>query len=382
VFGPPRYTHYEFLLAVSDNFSGIGLEHRQSSENGVSAGYFTEWETDAYERDLLAHELAHSWNGKSWRPADLWTPNYNVPMQNSLLWVYEGMTEFWGDVLATRSGLWSEAFTRDALADAAATFQYARAGRRWRSLQDTTNQPIVQYAAVLSYPSWQRGTDYYTEGVLLWLDVDSRLRELSADQRSLDDFCRVFFSAAPGGALPQLYAFDDVVAALNRVAANDWRGFLRTRLDGHGPDAPLDGLKRSGWQLVFDATPSLYISSYEKNEKRVHLGYSVGLQVSADNGTISDVVWDAPAFQAGLSRGQQIIAVNGRAFTPDVLREAVRATAPDAPPLELLVKNYDSYRSVRLDYHGGARYPHLQRIAGQPDRLAALLRPRAAPAAQ
>jgi predicted metalloprotease with PDZ domain len=203
VFGPPRFAHYDFLLAVSDNFSDIGLEHLQSSENGVSAGYFTDWDSGGDERDLLAHELVHSWNGKFQRPADLWTPNYNVPMQNSLLWVYEGMTEFWGDVLAARSGLWSEAFARDALAHAAATFQYARAGRRWRSLQDTTNQPIVKYRATLSYPSWQRNTDYYTEGLLLWLDVDSRLRELSEDRRSLDDFCRAFFGAGADDAAPR-----------------------------------------------------------------------------------------------------------------------------------------------------------------------------------
>jgi predicted metalloprotease with PDZ domain len=376
VFGPPRFAHYDFLLAVSDNFSDIGLEHLQSSENGVSAGYFSDWDGDGDERDLLAHELVHSWNGKSRRPADLWTPNYNVPMQNSLLWVYEGMTEFWGDVLAARSGLWSEAFARDALAHAAATFQYARAGRRWRSLQDTTNQPIVKYRATLSYPSWQRNTDYYTEGVLLWLDVDSRLRELSADRRSLDDFCRAFFGAGADDAAPRLYTFDDVVSGLNAVAANDWRGFLRARLDGHGPDAPLDGLARSGWKLVFTAAPSAYIASYEKREKLAHLGYSLGLEAGADNGVITDVVWDGPAFQAGLSRGQQIVAVNGRAYTPDVLKEAARAANGESPPVELLVKSYDVYRTVRLDYHGGARYPHLERIQGQPDRLAALLRPR------
>jgi predicted metalloprotease with PDZ domain len=382
LFGPPRFAHYDFLLAVSDNFSDIGLEHLQSSENGVSAGYFTDWDGGGDERDLLAHELVHSWNGKFQRPADLWTPNYNVPMQNSLLWVYEGMTEFWGNVLAARSGLWTQGFARDALAHAAATFQYARAGRRWRSLQDTTNQPIVRYRATLSYPSWQRSTDYYTEGLLLWLDVDSRLRELSADQRSLDDFCRDFFAARVDAAGPRLYTFDDVVRGLDAVAPGDWRGFLRARLDGHGPDAPLDGLARSGWRLVFSAVPSTYIASYEKREKVAHLGYSLGLEAGADNGVITDVVWDGPAFEAGLSRGQQIVAVNGRAYSPDVLREAVRTAAGEPAPIELLVKSYDVYRTVRLDYHDGARYPHLERIEGQPDRLAALLRPRAVPAPQ
>jgi len=374
--GPPRYAHYDLLLAVSDNLSGIGLEHLQSSENGVTAGYFAEWDADAYERDLLAHEFTHSWNGKYWRPADLWTPNYNVPMRTSLLWVYEGMTEFWGDVLATRAGLWSEAFARDALAYDAATFQYARAGRRWRSLQDTTSQPVVQYAPYQSFPSWQRADDYYTEGVLLWLDVDTRLRELTGERRSLEDFCRALFRAPPGAYGPVLYRFDDVVAALESVAADDWRGFLRTRLDSHGPDAPLDGLARGGWKLVFDATPSAYLAGYERQEKRVHLGFSLGMQLSAESGQVLDVVWDSPAFQAGLSRGQQLIAVNGRAYSPDVLREAVRAAGESAAPIELLVRNYDLYRTLRIDYHGGLRYPHLARLDGQPDRLGALLKAR------
>jgi predicted metalloprotease with PDZ domain len=378
VFGPPPFAHYDFLLALSDNFSDFGLEHLQSSENSVHAGYFSEWGERAEERDLLAHELTHAWNGKFRRPADLWTPNYNVPMQNSLLWVYEGLTEFYGDVLATRSGLWSAAFARDALAQAAAIYQYARAGRRWRSLQDTTNQPIVKYRAALSYSSWQRGTDYYSEGMLLWLDVDSRLRELSADTRSLDDFARAFFATDAGRDTPSLYDFADVVAGLDALVPGDWQMYLRARLDGHGPGTPLDGLERSGWQLVFDATPSAYIASYEKREQVVQLAYSIGLEAGAENGVVTDVVWDGPAFKAGLSRGQQIIAVNWRAYSPEVLREAVRATSATAAPLELLVRNYDEYRTVRLDYHDGARYPHLERIAARPDRLATLLRPRTA----
>ncbi|MFO1409135.1 MAG: hypothetical protein U1F06_01975 [Steroidobacteraceae bacterium] len=378
LFGPPPFAHYDFLLAASDNFGDIGLEHLQSSEDGVSAGYFTEWDARAEERDLLAHELSHAWNGKARRPADLWTPNYNVPMQNSLLWVYEGMTEFWGDVLAARSGLWSEAFAHDALAQVAATYQYARAGRRWRSLQDTTNQPIVRYRATPSFASWQRGTDYYAEGVLLWLDIDTRLRELSHDTRSLDDFTRGFFASDAGRPAPSLYTFEDVVAGLAATAPADWGALLRARLDGHGPDAPLDGLARSGWQLVFDATPSAYVASYEKRENVVQLAYSIGLEAGADNGVITEVVWDGPAFKAGLSRGQQVVAVNWRAFGAGVLRDAVRATVAGAPPLELLVKSYDEYRVVRLDYHDGARYPHLARIAGTPDRLTALLQPRTA----
>lgn len=377
LFGPPPFARYVFLVAASEHFGDIGLEHLQSSENGVSMGYFTEWDARAEERDLLAHELAHAWNGKFRRPAGLWTPNYNVPLQNSLLWVYEGMTEFWGYVLAARSGLWDEAFAREALAQAAATYQYARAGRSWRSLQDTTNQPIVRYRATPSFTSWQRGADYYTEGLLLWLDVDSRLRELSADARSLDDFARAFFATGGGRPQPPPYTFEDVVAGLNALAKQDWRGLLRTRLDGHGPDAPLEGLERSGWRLVFDARPSAYVTSYEKRENVVQLAFSLGLEAGAENGVINEVVWNGPAFRAGLSRGQQIVAVNWRSYSPGVLRDAVRAAVAGAPPLELLIRSYDQYRIVRLDYQDGARYPHLERIAGRPDRLGALFRPRA-----
>jgi predicted metalloprotease with PDZ domain len=233
LFGSRHYRHYDFLLAVSDQFSGVGLEHLQSSENGVDADYFTEWDTARSDRDLLAHEMTHSWNGKFRRPADLWTPNYNVPMRNSLLWVYEGMTEYWGIVLAARSGLWSEAYTRDALALIAASFGDQRPGREWRSLGDTTNQPIMAYQRTLPYNSWQRINDYYQEGLLLWLDADTRLRELTHEQRSLDDFAAAFAGIQDGQPGPSTFTFDDLVATLDGVARADWRALLRARVDGH-----------------------------------------------------------------------------------------------------------------------------------------------------
>lgn len=378
LFGARHYAHYDFLLAVSDNFSKIGLEHHQSSENGVPAGYFTDWDTLGEYRDLLAHEMTHSWNGKFRRPADLWTPNYNVPMRGSLLWVYEGQTEFWGDVLAARSGLWSPEFAREALARFAAEYDLQRPGRTWRSLADTTSQPAIDYAGDPPYVSWSRDVDYYSEGLLIWLDVDTKIRELTGERRSLDDFARAFCGMEPGRTAPLMYTFDDVVAALQAIAPFDWRGFLEQRVDGHGPGAPLDGIARGGWKLAWSEEPNAYLASYEARKKLVDLGDSVGLVVSTDDQTVADVLWEGPAFRAGIVQGSKIVAVNGREFSAELLKEAIREARDSTRPIELLVKDYDTYRTAKVDWHGGLRYPHLERVEGAPDRLAALYAPRRA----
>lgn len=372
LFGARHYAHYDFLLAVSDNFAKVGLEHHQSSENGVPAGYFTDWDELGEYRDLLAHEMVHSWNGKFRRPADLWTPNYNVPMRDDLLWVYEGQTEFWGDVLAARSGLWTPEFAREALARFAAEYQFQRPGRTWRSLADTTSQPIVDYAGDAPFVSWARDTDYYTEGLLIWLDVDTQLRALTGERRSLDDFARAFCGMDDGRMAPLTYTFDDVIATLNGVAAHDWRTFLAERLEGHGPGAPLDGIARGGWRLAFNGEPNAYLTSYETRKKLLDLGDSAGLAVATEDATVAGVVWGSAAFRAGLVNGNKLVAVNGREFSADLLKEAIRAAAGTSEPIELLVKNYDTYRTVKLDWHGGLRYPHLERVEGTPDRLSAL----------
>jgi predicted metalloprotease with PDZ domain len=376
LFGARHYRRYDFLLALSDHFAGIGLEHHESSENGVGTGYFDDWDGTAGMRDLLPHEYVHSWNGKFRRPADLWTPGFDVPMRNSLLWVYEGLTEYWGTVLAARSGLWSESYARDALAHHAATFDQARAGREWRNLQDTTHQPIMAYRQPLPFTSWQRSTDYYTEGVLLWLDADTRLRELSRDRRSLDDFARAFFGLRDGELGPLTYTFDDLVRALGEVAPQDWRGFLLERVEGHGKGAPLDGFARAGWRLVFRDKPSAFSRGLDAETKRASASFSLGLSVAREGGRIVEVVWGSPAFKAGLATGSALVAVNGRAWQGDELGEALRAAQKDGQPIELLVRRDDRYATVRIDYRGGPRFPHLERIDGTPDRLGAVLRPR------
>lgn len=381
VFGPRRFARYDFLLAVSDQFSGIGLEHHQSSENGVKGNYFTDWAKGSIGRDLLAHEYAHVWNGKFRRPGDLWTPHYNTPMQNSLLWVYEGQTQYWGAVLAARSGLVSQADAREDLATTAAWLD-ARAGRVWRNLQDTTNDPILSTQGWRrDWRDWQRGADYYDESRLIWLEADMLIRERSGGTRSLDDFARAFFgveAARPAQDLrPVLYSFDDVVRELNRVQPHDWAHFLRQRLDTHEPGAPLAGIVNSGWKLGWSEQPSDYVKAQEAYDESSDFNYSLGLMVGKE-GRLTRVVWGSPAFQAGLTSGATLLAVNGRSYKAERLKDAITAAKSDdktGGKIELLVKVGDQYRSVPITWRGGLRYPRLERIEGSVDRLSVLFAP-------
>ena len=370
LYGSHHYSHYDFLLALSDRMGGIGLEHHQSSENGTLPVYFTEWDKNPDSRDLLPHEYTHSWNGKFRRPADLWTPNYNVPMRDSLLWVYEGQTQYWGFVLGARSGLLTKQQALEAIAATAATYDH-RIGREWRTLEDTTNDPVTARRRPLAWRSWERSEDYYSEGELMWLDADTLIREKSEGRRSLDDFARSFFGIDDGSYIPVTYTFEDVVKALNSVQAYDWAKFFHSRLDGHGP-APLDGLARGGYKLVYTETPTDYFKSSEARRRVADLTYSLGIIVGND-GRIGDVLWQGPAFRNGLTVGAQIVAVNGVAYDADRLKSAITEAKRSGAAIELLVKNADRYTTVRFDYHDGLRYPRLERIQGAPARLDEIL---------
>ena len=374
LYGSQHYDHYDFLFALTDKLGGIGLEHHRSSENSGSTGYFTEWDKNAPGRDLLPHEYTHSWNGKFRRGADLATPNFNEPMQDSLLWVYEGQTQYWGYVLAARSGLWSADQARDALALVAATYADNRPGFSWRNVQDTTNDPIIAQRRPLPYRNYQMSEEYYSAGQLIWLAVDAKLRELTRDRRSLDDFAKAFFGVDDGSYAVKTYTFDDVANTLNAVAPNDWAKFLRERVDAHAP--PLDGLAASGWKLVYTDQPSAFQKSAEADRKMLDYAASVGITVSSKDGRISDVRWNGPAFKAGIAPTSTLVAVNGHEFSPERLKDAVAATKSGNAPIELLVKNAGEYRSVRIDYRDGLKYPHLERVMGTPDRLNAILAPR------
>ena len=373
LFGAQHYDHYDFLLSLSDRMGGIGLEHHRSSEDGTSPTYFLDWPALAAGRDLLAHEFAHSWNGKFRRPADLWTPNFNLAMRGSLLWVYEGQTQYWGQVLSARSGLLTRQEGLDALAATAALYE-TRAGRSWRSVEDTTDDPVVNARRPQGWTSWQRSEDYYSEGQLVWLDADTLIRSRSGGKRSLDDFARGFFGIEDGNASERPYTFDDVVAALNAVEPYDWAKFLSTRINEVAPRPPLDGLARGGWRLVYTDAPTAYFKSAEAGRKLVDLTYSIGLALG-QNTDIAGVQWDGPAFKAGLTVGGKLIAVNGIAYDADRLKEAITA-AKAGGPLSLLVKTGDHYRTADIAYRGGLRYPRLERIEGTPDLLSAIYAPR------
>ncbi len=374
LFGSRHYEHYDLLLALSDHLGGIGLEHQQSSENATAPDYFTGWNRIPDTRNLLPHEFTHSWNGKFRRPADLWTPSFNVPMRDSLLWVYEGQTQYWGYVLEARSGLITKQQALDAFAATAAAYDH-RQGRQWRTLEDTTNDPIAAMRRPLPWLSWQRSEDYYSEGQLLWLDADTLIREKSGGRKSLDDFARAFFGINDGSLVTVTYTFEDVVQALNDVWPYDWAAFLKTRLQGHGPGAPLDGIKRGGYKLIYSDTPTLYFAQAEARRQISDLSYSLGMVVGSD-GRISDVLWDGPAFQQGITVGTQIIAVNGTAYRPERLTDAIREAKDSSAPIELLLKDGDRYRTARLDYHQGLRYPRLERDPGVPARLDDILTPK------
>jgi predicted metalloprotease with PDZ domain len=376
LYASHHYDHYDFLLWLSDKIGGAGLEHHQSSEDGTAPNYFVDWDKGGPLRDLLAHEYTHSWNGKFRRPADLWTPSFNVPMGDSLLWVYEGQTQYWGYVLAARAGLLTRQQALDAIAATAAVYDNV-VGRDWRALEDTTNDPIIAERRPLSWRSWERSEDYYSEGELIWLDADTLIRKLSGGKRSLDDFAASFFGVRNGSFVTDTYTFDDVVAALNAVQPYDWATFLKTRLGSHGPGAPLDGLARGGYRLVYADKPTAYFKDAESRRKVADFTYSIGLAAStATPGTLSSVLWDGPAFKAGMTQADKIIAVNGEAFTVEGLKAVIARSKPGAAPISLLLENKNQFRTVSIPYEGGPRYPKLERTGAGEASLDAILTPK------
>lgn len=376
LFGSRPWRHYDLLLANLKGLQHIALEHHESSENSYDGRYFDDWAAAARRREDVAHELVHAWNGKFRRPVDLWAPDFNTASSNALLWVYEGLTQYWGVVVAARSGLITPEQSRRSFGNAAAWYG-ALPGRQWRNLQDTTNDPGFGARAQAPWPAWTRGWDYYSESALLiWLDADTLIRERTNGQKSLDDFAHRFFSGPPGHKGPDLYTFDDVVAAMNAVFAHDWRGFFRERLDRKAAQVPLDGLARAGWQLGFnDARSALDLASLDPDKPTLWLGYSLGIGVGKD-GEINEVMWDSPASRTGLHTSDKIIAVNLQAYTPERLEAALVANKGGQVPVELLVRRDDDFRSLKFDLRGGPRHPALVRTEGTPDRLADIFKPR------
>ena len=374
LFGATHYTHYHFLLTLSDHTAHFGLEHHESNDSRVPERALLDDALRDVSLPVLPHEFVHSWNGKYRRPAGLATPNYQEPMKGELLWVYEGLTQYLGNLLAARSGLWTPEQYRDHLAESAADLDH-RPGRMWRPLIDTTIAAQILYGAPGEWNSLRRGVDFYDEGWLIWLDTDTKIRELSGDRRSLDDFCKRFHGAPSTPPMVKTYGFDDVVAALNDIAPFDWRNFLLTRLNSTDFHAPLGGIERGGWKLAYQATPNGVLKDQEQARHGTEMGYSIGLRLNED-GSIADVIEGMAAAKAGVGPGMKILAVNGKAYTPEVLRDVVRATTdPKRRRIDLLIDNEGHVATYQLTYGEGEKYPVLERDQSKPDTLGKIIAP-------
>jgi len=372
LFGARHYLEYHFLLTLSDEAGHHGVEHHQSSDNSVKERTLLEPDLRLMEAGLLPHEFTHLWNGKYRRPAGLATRNYQDPMVGDLLWVYEGLTEYLGDVLTARSGLWTSEQYREALAETAAMLDH-RTGRTWRPLEDTARSVQILRLQGSEWQSWRRGLDYYPEGELIWLEVDTTIRQQSHGEKSLNDFCRLFYGGESGPPKVVPYTFDDVVRALNQVTPYDWAGLLKTRVNSIDPHAPLGGIERGGWRLVYNDQPNLFIRTGEKLRKSVDVSYSLGLVIRED-GVLSDVIYGSPAYAAGIGPGMKLVAINGRACSRDVLLDALRTSKDSQQPIDLLVENAKFFKTYSIAYHDGIRNPHLERIQGL-DVLGEILTP-------
>ena len=369
-----HYTSYHFLVTLSDEVAHFGLEHHQSSDDRVPEKTFLDDQLALLSSDLLPHEFTHSWNGKYRRPAGLATQNYQDPMKGDLLWVYEGLTQYLGDVLAARSGIFSPEQYRAYLATSAADLDL-RPGRTWRDLQDTATSAQILYATDPGWDNWRRNVDYYAEGELIWLDVDTTIRMKSKGKRSLNDFCALFLGL--NGTTPPMvvpYTFDDVVSALNSVEPNDWAAFLRERLDSLAPHAPLDGITHGGYTLAYTPTQNEWQRAQEAEGRGANLWYSIGLRVGAD-GSVTDVLLGSPADAAGLGPGMNIIAINGRKFTTELMHGAVAATRDTDAPIEFIVENTGYFKTLEVKYRGGEKFPLLERDGKAPDLLDQILTP-------
>ena len=372
LFGAQHFRDYHFLYSLSDHVAHFGLEHHESNDSRLGERYLVDPDLRMLGAGLLPHEYVHSWNGKYRRPAGLATPDYQKPMKDDLLWVYEGLTSYLGDVLSGRSGLRTPEESRNDLARMAADLDHTP-GRTWRNLQDTADGVPSMQGAPHQWKSWRRGLDYYDEDVLNWLWVDTIIRQQTQGAKSIDDFCHAFHGAPNSPPQVKTYTFDDIVSTLNQVVAYDWRGFWTERLTNHGPGAPLAGIENSGWELVYDEKRSPLIENWEEERKEINAHFSIGLDILWD-GEIVDTIEGMPAAKAGIGPGMKVVAVNGKKMSKYTFHDAVQATKTSSSPLELLVENADYYTTYKLDYHDGEKYPHLVRDESKPDMLSDILK--------
>ena len=373
LFGTHHYNHYDFLYTLSDQVAHFGLEHHQSSDDRVAERSLIDDNLRRTRAGLLPHEFVHSWNGKYRRPLGLATGDYSSPMKDDLLWVYEGLTEYLGAILTARSGLLSSEEFREDLALVAAIMDN-RPGRTWRPLQDANDEAQLLYNTRSDWDSWRRDVDFYDEGYLIWLEADVKIRQLTNGNKSLDDFCKIFHGGKNNGPEVKPYMFEDVVAVMNEVAAYDWKTFFTTQLQSLDPHAPLGGIEKSGWKLVYRDTMNEMQKSFEEARKVTDFRFSLGI-LAEEDGTILDVIPEMPAFKAGLGPGMKLIAVNGRKYSKDIIRDALKLGEVSSLPLDLLAANGEFFKTYSVNYHGGERYPYLERDAATPDLLGFIIAP-------
>jgi predicted metalloprotease with PDZ domain len=375
LFDSYHYRTYDFMLTLSDHIDSFGMEHHESSDNRLSERSLIDDAPLNANAGLLPHEFVHSWNAKTRRPAGLTRDDYQEPYEPDLLWVYEGLTSYLGDVLTSRSGLWEADYARDSLALIAAGLAN-RPGREWRPLVDTTRAAYTLYGLTPEWKSWRRGVDFYDEGVLIWLEVDTQIRALSGNTKSLDDFCSAFFGGASGKPELHPYTYEQLTRALNEIAAYDWRKFFDDRIYSVAPKAPLGGIEKAGWKLVYTEEPNLVQKDYDETDETLDLSFSLGLALDAEDGRLRDVLPGSPAAASELAPGSKLIAVNGRRWSSELLLRAIHDAATDGEPIRLLVENSEFFREATLDYDGGERYPHLERVDERADLLTPILAPR------
>lgn len=367
IYRSHHYRDYHFLLTLSDNTMGLGQEHHESSDDRIPQHTLIDPSARLLEAGLFPHEFTHSWNGQFRRPEGLATPDFQQPMKGELLWVYEGLTEFLGTLLSARSGLVTPEQTHEHIAETASTLEH-RAGRRWRSLQNTANAAQILYFSVNEWASYRRSVDFYPEAVLIWLDVDATLRKITNDHRSMDDFCHAFYAPPDGKPEIKTYTFDDVVATLNTIAPYDWRRFLRERLDSTSANAPLGGITGGGWRLVYNDEPNQFIAAGDDVAGGADFTSSIGLRVKND-GSVVDAIPGMPAFEAGVSPYFRIVAVNGRQFSVEELKRAVRDSKSNSAPIKVTTMTAGKLADHEIQYHGGNNYPHLERVESSPNYL-------------
>jgi predicted metalloprotease with PDZ domain len=377
VHGAFHFDHYDFLASLSDKLGGIGLEHQRSNESSLDPESFTKWKEKDWDRNVIAHEFNHSGDGKYRRPADLWTPDYRQPMEDSLLWVYEGQDQFWGHILAARSGIQRKDIVLGELANSAGYYSI-QAGREWRSVEDTTNDPIFEYRRPQPFDDLSRNEDYYSEGALVWLEVDQIIRKGTGGKKGIDDFAHAFFGVNPGDIGQLTYTFDDVVKTLNGVYPYDWATFLKDRLYRPDQPPPVKGIEMAGYKLVWKEKPNPYAAGVDADRKRTSLTYSLGLSLDKD-GRVTDTLWNSPAFNGGIVKGAQVMAINGKAYDGDAIKDAITAAKTSKEPIQLLIKRGDRFMTVPVDYHGGLRYPWIEPASAGEQPLDRLLAPKAGP---